>query len=80
MEFADYRSEAKKMIDGFIIDKLKHENEEVERKQWEPIPLPLEQYDPCEQEKTQDKPEEFVIKFLLAGAINGSPTSNTYSL
>jgi|GEM_PF-2628370 len=72
----NYDAEGKKMIEGYIIDKLKREKDELERQQWEPIPLPLEEYDPQDRKEKTKKPEkerEFVVEFVFAGVINGSP-------
>ena len=49
------------MLDAYIIDKIKREQERQERQQWEPIPLPLEEYDPgdrMERRKEEEKEED----------------------
>jgi hypothetical protein len=76
-DIAKEQAEGKKMIEGYIVDKLKRKKEELERQQWQPIPLPLEEYDPTtrqEKEKKSEKPREFVVEFLFSGGINGFPT------
>ena len=65
------------MIEAYIIDKLKREKEELEREVWQPIPLPLEEYDPREREEKpekRDKRDEGFIEIVLSGGINGSST------
>ena len=49
------------MLDAYIIDKIKREQERQEKQQWEPIPLPLEEYGPgdrIERKKEEGKKEE----------------------
>jgi hypothetical protein len=48
------------MLDAYIIEKLRREKEKQERQQWEPIPLPLEEYDPRDriERKKEEKKEE----------------------
>lgn len=69
----------KKMIEAYIIDKLKREKEELERELWQPIPLPLEEYDPGDRPERPEKPEKkdehlVEIPFVFSGRINGSIT------
>ena len=44
------------MLDAYIIDKLNREEEQQE--QWQPIPLPLEEYDPGDRFERQKKEKE----------------------
>jgi hypothetical protein len=56
------------MLDGFIIDQLKREEEEREQQKWQPIPLPLEEYKPVDREEQEKRPEkrgERVIELRL---------------
>jgi len=70
------------MIEAYIIDRLKREKEELEREVWQPIPLPLEEYDPRdrrEPSETPEKREDFVVEIVLKehqGASRGSRSSN----
>jgi hypothetical protein len=67
------------MIEAYIIDKLKREKEELERQQWQPVPLPLEEYDSLYQQEDRENPkkkdESFVeVPLRFSGRINGSIT------
>jgi hypothetical protein len=49
------------MLDGYIIDKIKREKDRLEKEHWEPIPLPLEEYDPgdrIERKKEEEKEKD----------------------
>ena len=52
------------MIEAYIIDKLKREKEELERELWQPLPLPLEEYDPKDHEERPEKPEKKDERFV----------------
>ncbi|MCI0414764.1 hypothetical protein L0222_18460 [bacterium] len=56
------------MLDAWIIERIKKEKEEEEKKQWEPIPLPLEEYprEPVKREKKQEQ-NRGVVVFELQG-------------
>jgi hypothetical protein len=57
------------MLDAYIIEKIKREQEERESEQWQPIPLPLEEYGPVRERKNErdkDSAERGVVILELS--------------
>jgi hypothetical protein len=69
------------MLDAYIIDKIKREQERQEKQQWEPIPLPLEEYDPgvrIERKKEEEKEED--RRGVVIIQVRGSKDSENFRL
>lgn len=45
------------MLDAFVIEQLRKENQEKERREWQPVQLPLEQPGPEAWDKNVDRSE-----------------------
>jgi hypothetical protein len=70
------------MLNAYIIDKIKRERELEEMEQWQPIPLPLEEYDPGDriERKKEEEKEEHTRRGVVVIQVQGSKDSQNLVL